>query len=81
MVRIFRDKKGYKRFSGSRKLVHRWVAKKNLGRPFRRGEEVHHRDGDRGNFRSSNLKVYPNRKTHLRREHPQKRKKRGWRQW
>jgi hypothetical protein len=33
-----KDKKRYKRFSGSRKHVHKHVAERNLGRRLRRGE-------------------------------------------
>jgi len=54
---IYKDRKGYMRFADSDKLVHRWEAKKNMGRELRPNEVVHHRDGDRENFRRENLKV------------------------
>jgi len=57
MAKIYTDKKGYKRFADSGRLVHRWVAEKKIGGKIGRGRVVHHNDGDQGNFRSSNLQV------------------------
>ncbi|MBT3406435.1 hypothetical protein HN419_04670 [Candidatus Woesearchaeota archaeon] len=49
MSSFYKDRKGYPRWSDSDKLVHRTVA-----RP--RGDQVtHHVDGDKSNFRKSNL--------------------------
>ncbi|NMA44911.1 MAG: hypothetical protein GX950_03830 [Candidatus Diapherotrites archaeon] len=45
------DKKGYPRWNDSDKLVHKTV--KHAGP----GEVVHHKDGNKGNFRKSNLQV------------------------
>jgi hypothetical protein len=45
------DEKGYPRWNNTNGLVHRDVARPG------RGEVVHHRDGDKGNFRRSNLQV------------------------
>ncbi len=36
MTRIYKDKKGYARFKGSKKLVHRAVAEKKIGRPIKK---------------------------------------------
>ena len=61
MARIYTDKKGYKRFSDSDRLVHRWVAEKKIGGKIGRGRVVHHIDGDKGNFRKDNVWVKDNR--------------------
>lgn len=55
--KIYTDKKGYKRFSGSKKLVHIAVAKKKVGGRIFPGTVVHHKDGDKSNFRKSNLRI------------------------
>jgi hypothetical protein len=51
MGRFHYDDKGYPRWNDSDKLVHKTV--KHAGP----GQIVHHRDGDKGNFRRSNLQV------------------------
>jgi len=72
MGKIYTDKKGYKRFSDSKKLVHREVAKKEVGGKIFSGHVVHHKDGNKGNFRKSNLQVM-SRSTHAK-LHAKKRK-------
>lgn len=52
-----KDKRGYKRFSDSGKLVHRHVAERKIGRPLRNGEVVHHKNRDKTDNRRSNLEV------------------------
>ena len=52
MGNTFKDKKGYPRWSDSGKLVHRTI----MG-PIGKGKVVHHKDGDKSNFRKSNLTV------------------------
>ena len=54
---FFKDKKGYPRNNSTGKLVHRSVAEKKIGRPLREHEVVHHKDGDKSNFRKTNLRV------------------------
>ena len=54
---MFIDSKGYPRFRDSGKLVHRAVAVNKLGGKIYSGYEVHHIDGNKLNFRPSNLKV------------------------
>lgn len=51
------DKNGYRRFSDSDKLIHRYVMEKVLGRKLYRWEVVHHIDGFKRNNRPSNLIV------------------------
>ena len=63
------NKKGYRQFKGSGKLVHRWVEEKKLGRKLKPGEVVHHRDGNPLNNSPNNLIVYPNQSTHMKNEH------------
>ena len=52
------EKTGYFRFKDSNKLVHRWVVEtKIIKRPLKRGEMVHHLNGDKRDNREENLKV------------------------
>lgn len=44
--------------------AHILVAEKILGRPIERGEEVHHRDGDRQNNSPENLMVFATKGEH-----------------
>jgi len=52
-----KNKSGYPKFSDSDKLCHRAVKEKELGRKIPRGMEVHHKDGDKTNFRRENLEL------------------------
>lgn len=54
---MFVDKKGYPRFKNSGKLVHKAVAKNKVGGTIFSGYDVHHIDGNKLNFRKSNLQV------------------------
>ena len=54
---MFLDKKGYPRFKDSGKLVHRAVAKNKVGGRIFQGYDVHHIDGNKMNFRKSNLRL------------------------
>lgn len=58
------DRNGYRRFTNSKKLVHRYVAEKKLGRKLRKGEVVHHKDRDKLNNSSFNLWVFANQEEH-----------------
>lgn len=69
---IFKDKKGYPRYKKSKKLVHRAVAAKKVGGKIGKGRVVHHKDGNKSNFRRSNLRVM-SRSSHSR-LHSKKRK-------
>jgi hypothetical protein len=57
MRKFYKDKKGYPRWRNSHKLVHRTVASNKIGGSIGRGRVVHHRDGNKMNFRKSNLTV------------------------
>lgn len=68
------DEEGYSRFTDSDIPVHRWVAKKELGRNLRPGEVVHHIDRNKLNNSVENLQVFQSRKEHNRahREHEER---------
>ena len=57
MGNTYIDGNGYPRFKNSRRQVHRVVAENKIGRKLREYEVVHHRDGDKTNFRKENLRV------------------------
>ena len=83
MAGIFKDKKGYARFKGSKKLVHRAVAEKKIGRPLRIHEVVHHQNGNKQNFRKKNLSVMSrsyHSKIHakMRKSKPSRRRRSFW---
>jgi len=64
MVKWFKDKKGYKRFSNSGTPVHRYVAERKLGRKLFSGEVVHHKNRNKTDNRRSNLWVFKSQKDH-----------------
>lgn len=54
------NEKGYPRFSSGKyrgQYVHRVVKARKLRRKLAKDEDVHHRDGDKLNFKDSNLQV------------------------
>ena len=55
MGNTYKDKKGYPRWSDSGELVHRTVASNMIGGHIGKGRVVHHKDGNKSNFRKSNL--------------------------
>jgi hypothetical protein len=57
MVRFFKDKKGYPRDKKDGEYIHRKVARKKVGGFLYPGTVVHHKDGNKSNFRKSNLQV------------------------
>jgi len=58
------DDNGYRRFSDSGRLVHRWVAEKKLGRKLRYDEVVHHINRNKLDNSPKNLHVFPNQDEH-----------------
>ena len=64
MAKTYIDKKGYKRYSDSGKLVHRYVAERKLGRKLHKGEVVHHRNRNKKDNRRKNLWVFKNQDNH-----------------
>lgn len=60
----YTDPRGYKRYKDSDKLVHRYVAKKKLGRALRPGEVFHHKDRDKTNNEPRNLWVFKDQAAH-----------------
>lgn len=64
MAKTYIDENGYRRFSDSDKLVHRWASEKKLGRKLKSGEVVHHKDRNKQNNSLSNLWVFRNQDEH-----------------
>lgn len=58
------DKDGYPRYSNSHKLIHRCNMEKFIGRKLNKEEVVHHKDGDKRNFRINNLRLFVNQNEH-----------------
>lgn len=58
------DNNGYKRFSGSGKLLSRWIAGKKLGRKLYDEEVVHHKNRNKLDNRFSNLRVFRDQDEH-----------------
>jgi len=59
LYHISLEKTGYFRIklpTGWRRL-HTWLGEKIIGRPLRKGEVVHHKNGDPGDNRRENLQV------------------------
>ncbi|MDR1838223.1 MAG: HNH endonuclease [Treponema sp.] len=58
------DENGYRRFSDSNKLVHRYVAEKKIGRKLRQEEIVHHINRNKLDNSPENLEVFANQAEH-----------------
>ena len=57
MGNTYTDKKGIPRCKDSGKIVHRTVASNKVGGLIGQGRVVHHKDGNKSNFRKSNLTI------------------------
>ena len=64
LSKIFKDKKGYKRFADSGIPVHRYVAERKLGRNLKKGEVVHHINRNKTDNRRRNVWVFRSQKKH-----------------
>ena len=53
--KTYEDENGYLRFKDSHKYVHIWVMRKKLNRPLKKGEIVHHINGNKKDNSDSNL--------------------------
>jgi len=62
--KTYKDNNGYLRFNDTKKLVHRWVMEKKLGRKLEPDEVVHHRDGNKLNNSPDNLHVFSSQEEH-----------------
>lgn len=78
MARWFVDKKGYRRFSDSGELVHRWVAEDKLGRPLRDNEVVHHKNRNKLDNDLDNIWVFRNQNEHHRTHKKDQRRNGFW---
>jgi hypothetical protein len=67
------DENGYRRFSDSNKLVHRYVVEKKIGRKLRQEEIVHHINRNKLDNAPENLEVFANQE-----EHEKHHKKTDW---
>lgn len=62
-----RDARGYRKVcvNGIHDWEHRLAMQQKLGRPLRKGETVHHLNGDRSDNRLENLSLFPSHSDHL----------------
>ena len=60
------DNNGYRRFTDSNKLVHRYVMEKKLGRKLKQGEIVHHINRNKLDNSFENLEIFSNQEEHER---------------
>lgn len=66
MTSTYIDKNGYERFSGSEKLVSRWMAEKKIGRKLNPTEVIHHKNRNKLDNSFSNLFVCHSQDVHER---------------
>jgi len=64
LSKLFKDKKGYKRFADWGIPAHRYVAARKLGRNLKKGEVVHHVNRNKTDNRRANLWVFSSQKKH-----------------
>ncbi len=56
-MKFYKNQSGYPVYGNTGKLVHIAQAEKKVGGKIYKGYEVHHKDGDKSNFRMSNLAI------------------------
>ncbi|MEM4257010.1 MAG: HNH endonuclease [Candidatus Diapherotrites archaeon] len=66
MARTYIDENGYRRFSDSGKLVHRWAAEQRVGSRLYPNQRVHHINRNKLDNRPSNLWVFNSQREHTR---------------
>jgi len=64
LSKLFKDRKGYKRFADSGIPVHRYVAEKKVGRKLKKGEVVHHINRVKTDNLRKNVWVFKSQKKH-----------------
>jgi hypothetical protein len=64
MAQTYVDERGYRRFENSGIAVHRWVAKRKIGRLLRYPEVVHHKNRNKLDNRPSNLFICASQSVH-----------------
>ena len=57
MAKIIKNQSGYPVYANTGKLVHIAQAEKKVGGKIWDGYEVHHKDGNKDNYRQANLAV------------------------
>ena len=75
---LYKDKKGYLKYSDSGKPRHRAVMEKLFGHSLNKGSVVHHKNRDKTDNRPSNLWVFKNQKAHDRAHRRDKKKFGFW---
>lgn len=71
------DSSGYRRFKGSDKPVHRYVAENKLGRDLKHGEVVHHKNRNKLDNSPGNIAIFSSQQKHWG-VHKLDAKKHGW---
>jgi len=69
------DGKTYRKMLGRHE--HRRIAEEKLGRPLRKGEVVHHIDGNKQNNAPENIEVLPSQAEHARLHNKMRKKRKG----
>lgn len=76
MARVYKDKNGYPRYTNLGMPVHTAVSQNMIGGRVGEGRVTHHKDGNKMNFRRTNLEVM-DRDEHSR-LHARKRRSSWW---
>jgi hypothetical protein len=63
---VYKDKRGYLRYSDSNKPKHKAVMERVFGHKLSKGSVIHHKNRDKTDNRPSNLWVFKNQAEHNR---------------